>query len=200
MIRPVSSESSWLPRIRWTRSGYWHLSAATTSRSWCERSPLSSGYISVPVDQLLQDQVPRRDGGRVPASASTFLNAGRLPCRSPTTITSVGSLERDDAARASGRRRAVSSVARRIGGQDFAGSGMRAVSNRARFASPVCFQGGLPVLVERFQLLFSSRWRSWVPTALTGSRQVAGWPSRSSSSATSFSSSPISRSISAALR
>ena len=122
MIRPVSSESSWLPRIRWTRSGYWHLSAATRSTSWCERSPPVLGVHSWSVDQLLQDEVPRRDAGRGPRQSSTFgtpagCRAGRRrPSRrrrsSSVMIRPIGRASRGTARWPGGRW------------QDFRGSGM----------------------------------------------------------------------------
>ena len=109
------------------------------------------------------------DGGRVRRQASTFLNAGRLPCKSPTTITSDASSSADDAAGAAG------GLAKQLGRaadgrEDFAWVGHGSCSSvgcverlpamlvrgfawrKQPVRSPVRFERGLPVFVEGFQL------------------------------------------------
>ncbi len=143
------------------------------------------------------------DSGRAPPASSTFLNAGRLPCRSPTTITSSAPSRRDDRPRRSrglGGRHGRTSRGQ-LGSSHAVGCWIvRTLRGSGTAASPVRLEGGLPVLVQLLELLFQ------LPVAVLGADGLdrvapgGGLAQQVLDLDDFLSSSPISRSISAALR
>ena len=123
--RPVSSESSWLPRIRWTRSGL----LALQGRDHVDELVRPVAAV-VGVERARRGRAPGGPGaGRGcpfrSAIASILRKAGMLPCRSPTTRTSSASVagEVDDAADAA-RRGPAEQGGAADEGEHLAGSGM----------------------------------------------------------------------------